>query len=277
MILPSFGTSHAGVAHYQPLHLKPGGCILSLAALPSAGHALSCAGSPLRDRLQGLDAQGDLVLASGGLARLSGIRLPDNPPHREKAQAWLRAKAGQEVIVEGSGARDRWDRVSVRIRPVGDSPSPDLARGLVEAGLALVDPGHEGALCQPELLALEETSRERSLGLWTDARYKPIDVGELSRLRDRVGTFVLVEGRIRSVGERRQFTYLNFGGHWAEDFTIVIPRKTWTLMADRGLDAKALQGQRIRARGILQSWQGTSLTIVIPEMIERLEGRRLAR
>ncbi|WP_457089323.1 hypothetical protein [Microvirga sp. P5_D2] len=79
------------------------------------------------------------------------------------------------------------------------------------------------------------------------------------------------------MGERKQTTYLNFGGHWAEDFTIVIPRKVWTLMAERGLDAASLKGRRIRARGILQTWQGTALTIEMPEMIERLEGNRLPR
>jgi hypothetical protein len=70
---------------------------------------------------------------------------------------------------------------------------------------------------------------------------------------------------------------LNFGEHWAEDFTIVIPRKTWKLMGERGLDAAALKGQRIRARGILEPWQGTSLTLLMPEMIERLAGARLPR
>jgi hypothetical protein len=48
-------------------------------------------------------------------------------------------------------------------------------------------------------------------------------------------------------------------------------------MSDRGMGAEALKGQRIRARGILQPWQGTAFSIVIPDMIERLEGDRLPR
>jgi hypothetical protein len=68
---------------------------------------------------------------------------------------------------------------------------------------------------------------------------------------------------------------LNFGGHWAEDFTIIIPKKTWKLMTERGIDATALKGRRIRARGILEPWQGTALTVVVPEMIERLVGEDL--
>jgi endonuclease YncB( thermonuclease family) len=226
------------------------------------------------DRLQDLTPEGDLILGSGRFAKLSGIRLPDMPPYRDQALAWLRGQAGQPVLVQGKDSRDRWGRISADIRVSGAPQSLDLGRGLVEAGLALVDPGPELAFCQPELLALEAAARERRLGLWADARYNPIDVDQVDRLRDRVGSFVLVEGRVRSVGEREQRTYLNFGGLWAEDFTIIVSRKTWRLMADRGLGAEALKGRWIRARGILQSWQGTALSIEMPEMIERLEASR---
>jgi hypothetical protein len=236
-----------------------------------------CATQSQLDRLQGLTAQGDLALGSGRLASLASIRLPDDPAHREEALGWLRARTGREVRVQGRPERDRWGRILARIRLTGESTSLDLAHGLVEAGLALVDPGAADAFCHPELLALEATAREQSLGVWKDDRYKPLDAERIDRLRDRVGSFVLVEGRIRSIGERTQRTYLNFGGQWAEDFTIIVPKKTWKLMAERGLDAAALKGQRVRARGILEPWQGASLTIVLPEMMERLAGERLPR
>jgi len=227
------------------------------------------------DRLQGLTPEGDLSLASGRLARLSGIRLPDDPPHRDEALAWLRAWIGRPVLVQGSGQADRWNRVSLRIRPEGEWP--EWSRALVEAGLAIVDPGLDEVFCQPELLSVEAFTRQRRLGVWADDRYKPVDVSQPERLRDRTGRFVLVEGRVRNIGERAQRTYLNFGGLWAEDFTIIIPRKIWKRMSDRGMGAEALKGRRIRARGILQPWQGTAFSIVIPEMIERLEGDRLPR
>src|SRR5690606_12544887 len=143
------------------------------------------------------------------------------------------------------------------------APALNLSHGLVEAGLAVVDPGSSSMLCEPELLALEATARERSLGIWNDDRYKPVNAERADDLRDRIGRFVLVEGRIRSVGERAQRTYLNFGEHWAEDFTIVIPKKTWKQMESRGLNAAALKGRRVRARGILEPWQGTALTVLI--------------
>ncbi|WP_052003500.1 hypothetical protein [Microvirga sp. BSC39] len=236
-----------------------------------------CLSEARSDRLQGLTPEDDLILASGQLARLSGIRLPDTPPHREDALSWLRARIGETVLMQGPDRRARWDRASVRIGSSGEPASLDWAHGLVEAGLALVDPGSDRVFCQPELLAIEATARERRLGVWADDRYKPLDANHSERLRERIGSFALIEGRVRSIGERKQRTYLNFGGLWAEDFTIIISRATWKQMSDRGLGADSLKGRRIRARGILQPWQGTAFSIVIPDMIERLEGDHLPR
>lgn len=259
---------------------------LGLAFAASSGRAQPAAsGRPVTvctaearpDRLQDLSPEGDLVLTSLGPARLAGIRLPEGPPHRDQALAWLRDRAGEPSLVQDTGHADRWGRKSVRIRSVGTMPSLDWSHSLIEAGLAITDAGLDAPFCQRELLALEATARERHLGLWADDRYKPMDVNQPERLRDRIGNFILVEGRVRSIGERKQRTYLNFGGHWAEDFTIIIPRNTWKQMSDRGMGAEALRGQRIRARGVLQPWQGTAFSIVVPDMIERLEGGRLPR
>jgi endonuclease YncB( thermonuclease family) len=225
----------------------------ALLILPAWGQERPARGRPFcpqetwPDRLQEIDAQGDLVMALGRIAKLADIRIPDDAPRREEVLAWLRKRLGQPILAQGGESLDRWGRVSIRIRLAHEANPLDLGQGLVEAGLALVDPAPAESFCQPELLALEETARERSLGLWTDDRYKPIDVALTDSLRDRVGSFVLVEGRIRSVGERAQQTYLNFGGNWAEDFTIVIPHRIWKLMAGRGLGAEALRGRRIRA------------------------------
>jgi hypothetical protein len=259
---------------------------IALAILPSAGWAqpsasarqpAECRRTAEPDRLQGLTPEGDLILGSGRLAKLAGLRLPAEPPHRDQALAWLGARIGQPILVQGSTRTDRWNRISVRIRSAGEDHALDWAHGLVETGLALVDAGSDEAFCQPELLAFEATARERHLGVWVEDRYKPLDAHQPEPLRDRIGRFVLVEGRVRSIGERKQRTYLNFGGLWAEDFTIIIPRTTWKQMSDRGMGAEALQGRMIRARGILQPWQGAALSVVIPDMIERLEGDRLAR
>jgi hypothetical protein len=70
---------------------------------------------------------------------------------------------------------------------------------------------------------------------------------------------------------------LNFGSDWTSDFTIIIPKRAWTDMAARGIDAATLKGRRVRARGILEGWQGAALRIAVPEMIEVLDEKRQRR
>ena len=83
-----------------------------------------------------------------------------------------------------------------------------------------------------------------------------------------IGRFTLVEGVVRSVGERRERTYLNFGRDWKQDLTITIPKRTWTALGERGVSAAALKGKRIRARGVLEEWQGVAMEITAADMLE---------
>ena len=239
--------------------------------IPALGSA-ACPPATGEDWLDGVTEDGDLVLRSRGAARVADLRLPEASPAREAALRWLKHRRGHAVLVQGGPARDRWNRVAVRLVLVQDAMRLDLAHGLVENGLALVDPDTGERGCVLATLALELTARERGLGVWTDDRYKPVLVEDIVRLRERVGQFTLVEGRIRSVGERRQQTYLNFGSDWASDFTIVVPKRVWSLVQERGLSAAALRGRRIRARGVLEERQGPSMVMTAVDAIEVLEG-----
>lgn len=257
------------------LRLLATGLLMTL-ALPAVmaqerGPWVCAGGERVDDMFQGLSPQGDIILLSGRAVSLSGIRLPEESPTRDQALARLTRYAGRPVLIRVVAERDRWDRVTAELVVSDEAPPLDLARDLVVAGLAVVDAGTAETLCQPELLRLEEQARTRSLGVWAQERYKPIDVLSVDRLRERIGTFALVEGHVRSIGERQQRAYLNFGANWAEDFTITISKRTWTRMAERGLAAASLKGSRIRARGILEEWQGVALAIKAPEMIEWIE------
>lgn len=226
-----------------------------------------CGGLRRSDRLRDVSALGDLLFASGATASLIGIRLPDDAPWRDAALSWLRERIGRPVLVEDVSGPDRWRRMAVRLFEGAEEPT-DLARMLVKRGLAVADPGSGEAACGQGLLAVEAAAREQGLGLWADGGYKAVAVSQTERLRERIGRFVIVEGRIRSVGERRERTYLNFGPDWASDFTIIIPKRVWALMLKRGLTAATLQRRAIRARGILEDWQGPALTLTLPEAIE---------
>jgi endonuclease YncB( thermonuclease family) len=240
--------------------------------LPAAGSDVppACPPATASDRLDAVTQEGEPVLRSGAIVRLAGVRLPDAPPAREAALAWLRDTRGREVLVHAGSERDRWGRLPARLVLLEGTGRLDVAHGLVEAGLAVVEPATGEGACVLETLALEATARERGLGLWVGDRYKPVRVEDVTGLQERIGQFTLVEGRVRSIGERRQQTFLNFGTDWASDFTIIVPKRVWSLLQQRSLGRSALQGHRIRARGVLEQRQGPALTITAPEAVEAL-------
>ena len=68
----------------------------ALLILPAWGQERSARGRPScpqetwPDRLQEINAQGDLVMASGRMVKLADIRIPEDPARREEVLAWLR-------------------------------------------------------------------------------------------------------------------------------------------------------------------------------------------
>lgn len=242
----------------------------------SRSSAASCGTSEVRDAIGSILDGGEIRLVSGRIAKLAGVRLGDGE-EAAAARAWLARHLDEPARVVSVRREDRWGRAGVRIAPADARSGPDLAQGLVEEGLAIVDVGEAETLCQPELLALEATARERGLGLWAKDRYKPVRPSDGERLRQAVGRFALVEGSIGSVGERRQRTYLNVETGDAERFTVTIPKRTWAIMVDKGLSAQGLKGRRVRVRGVLEAWRGFSVEVTAADMIEILDRERRRR
>ncbi len=210
-----------------------------------------------------------LALASGRVVKLLDIRLPADDDLK-RPRAWLQSLAGRRVAASVIADGDRWGRRAAEVALL-DEPAPiDIADLLVAEGLAIVDAADKSVLCRPELLAVERRARTRRLGVWADERHGPFAAHDLIRLKAAIGRFALVEGVVRSVGERRARTYLNFGRDWKEDLTITIPKRTWAALGERGLSAASLKGKRIRARGMLEEWQGVAMEITAADMLEVL-------
>jgi endonuclease YncB( thermonuclease family) len=242
------------------------------APAPSAVRSPLCEPRRSEDRIEAPTERGEIRLASGRVAKLAGIRWAEDPRYAQAGAAWLRSFRGSPVEISALVSEpDRWGRIAAILAGRSDAGPIDLGRGLVAAGFAIADAGEADRLCQPELLAAEARARDLRLGLWRADRYKPVGAADVAELRQRIGQFALVEGRIRSVGERPRRTYLNFGGDWNADFPITIPQRTWQTMRERGLSAAALTGRQVRARGMIEEWRGPALTIMAPEMLEILD------
>lgn len=214
------------------------------------------------DTLVAVRVTGEVALASGRVVRLVDVRVSDDvaPP------SGLAALAGSPVSVRVVGAADRWGRVPAAVTTRGAEPV-DVAARMVADGFAAVDAGERDGLCDPALLAVEGAARERSLGLWEPAPVIAAEDG--AALGARAGQFAVVEGRIVSVGERRERTYLNFGRDWSRDFSVVVPRRVWAALKGQPQGTEGLRGRRVRVRGTVQAGErAPQLELSAPDMLE---------
>ncbi|MGH1587781.1 pentapeptide repeat-containing protein [Methylobacterium phyllosphaerae] len=244
---------------------------LAAASTPSAWAAqrtggAACAAGPARvEVVAGIGPRGEIRLESGARAVLDSLRWPDAPEAAAAAQAWLEARRGARVTVVPRGQADRWDRERADI--LTDAEDGDLAGALIAAGLAFADANEADALCRPALRLAEAAARRRGLGFWQE----PLPAAQDgAALRARAGHFVVVEGRVRHVGERGARTYLDFAARGTDGLTVTVSKRTWRMMRARGLSAASLEGRRVRVRGLLEVWRGPTLEAAA-DAIEMLE------
>jgi hypothetical protein len=228
--------------------------IAAAQSAPRGGVADCAAGSTRIEVLEGVGLRGEIRLASGARAVLDSLRWPDAPEIAAAAQAWLDARRGLGLTVTPRGRPDRWGRERADIEVTdGDL---DLAGGLIGEGLAFADANEADSLCRPALLLVEEAARAKRRGLW---REPPPEASDGPALRALAGRFVVVEGRLRHVGERSARTYLDFGARGADALTVTVSKRTWRMVRARGLSAASLEGRAVRVRGILEIWRGPTV------------------
>ncbi|WP_375463183.1 pentapeptide repeat-containing protein [uncultured Methylobacterium sp.] len=253
--------------------LAAGLCALVLAATsaraaPRSGPAECRPAAAREEVLEAVGPRGEIVLGSGARAVLGSLRWPDDPDAAKAATDWLMAHRGRRLTVVARGEPDRWGRGRIDATAEAEDRTVDLAGGLIGAGLALADAGEGDALCRPALLAVEETARAGTLGLW---RRPVTEAGDGAALREAAGRFVVVRGIVRHVGERPARTYLDFVAQGADGLTVTVSKRTWRRMLEHGLSADRLRGRPVRVRGVVEVRRGASLDVVVPEMIEVLE------
>ncbi|MBE7247004.1 MAG: pentapeptide repeat-containing protein [Actinomycetospora chiangmaiensis] len=228
--------------------------VAAVRAAPRAGLADCTAGPSRAEVLEGIGLRGEIRLASGARAVLDSLRWPDTPEIAAAAHAWLDARRGAGLTLTPRGVPDRWGRERADILLTeGDA---DLAGGLIGTGLAFADANEADSLCRPALRLVEDAARAQRLGLW---RTPPPAATDGPALRVLAGHFVVVEGRLRHVGERSSRTYLDFGTKGADALTVTVSKRTWRMVRGRGLSAASLEGRPVRVRGILEIWRGPTL------------------
>jgi endonuclease YncB( thermonuclease family) len=220
---------------------------------------------------------GDTVLLDDGWqVRLVGIQAPKLPLGRRNFTQWPLADEarhaleglvlGAEVSLRYGG--ERIDRHGRRLAHLYLTDGSWVQEALLSGGMARVYSFPDNRAAVAEMLAAERHARSRDLGIWGNDWYairSPEDT-----VRD-IGSFQLVEGRVKSAADVRGTVYLNFGDDWRTDFTVKVGRRERRLFDETGFDLLSLEGRVIRVRGWLDGYNGPMIEATHPEQIEILE------
>lgn len=220
-----------------------------------------------------IDEAGDVVLADGRKVKLAFVDVPEG--YAEAARSQLAAFVGRPARIRPvAAAPDRWGRIAAHIFVTTEGQPRWLGGTLVRSGLArmIPEPASEADLaCLNALAVAESEARRVKAGLWSDARHAVRQARDTAGLLALSGSFVVIEGRALSIGERRERTYINFGRRWSDDTTVTIPKRTWRILRERGASADAWRGRLMRVRGTVEGHDGPLVEVTTPEQIELVD------
>jgi hypothetical protein len=256
--------------------------LLASAAAASDACAELAPDSPVV-RLSGLDGAGDPVLVDGRRLRLVGIAPRQDDAEAARFAAGIGRWRERELKLVLLGQADRWGRVPARLYDAveTDGAAPrELAAALLSEGAALPMPEARPARCDGGARAARSraprgktpsAAMPPALASAASAGAPAIDGHDIAALKAHEGRFVLLEGRVASVGERAQRTYLNFSRRRGEAASIVVSKTLWREMQDGGWTATGVSGKRLRARGVLSGRDGLLLDVTSKLALELVD------
>lgn len=239
-------------------------------------------------RIARIGADGSLTLEDGRTLRGAHLDLPADGKASVAWRSRLAPLVAARIHFRAlADAPDRWGRIIAQVviakeeeplragaPALGAQPGAWLEDLLIAEGLARVRPEATGEGCARALLARENEARRTGAGLWGEPAHAVRKADNPGALLGLVGTFAIVEGTVISVGERTHRVFLNFGRRWSEDMTVVMSKRNWRMLAEQGMSAGRLTGQRIRVRGLVEDDHGPSIEVTVPEDIEWVEADR---
>ena len=81
----------------------------------------------------------------------------------------------------------------------------------------------------------------------------------------------IVVGTVNSVGETKGTIYLNLGQRGVLDFAVMISQRNLAIFEKIGVFPRALKGQRVRVRGLIETNSGPRMEIASPAELELLD------
>lgn len=211
-----------------------------------------------------------LITAAGVEVVLAGIApLPSGATFPEiwRGPRGPGADVPQPLHLVQTAPPDRYGRLAGL---VFDARGALLQAALIEEGHAIVRPDTVDEACAERLLALESAARSAGNGLWRHAGNvaKAVDA---SSLLARSGLYVLVEGRIVSVGYGSRMVFLDFGRSFRTDFTVLVQGTLVSRLREAGFPVESLEGRTVRVRGIIEESGGPAIRLASPLALELVD------
>ena len=208
---------------------------------------------------------GEEVRLSGVIAVGAGGEAASEPAAAASRDALSKVLRDRTVTLAPAddAARDRYGRTIAQVFADGTW----VQAALLRAGEVRAAPDRASASCASALLAAEAEGRERRLGQWRGG----FRVQDPDSIRNRVGSFQIVEGSVVTASVMRGRAFINFGADYRTDFTVTIEPEDMRTFRQAKFDVPALAGKRVRVRGWVEFYNGPEITIATPAAIEVLE------
>lgn len=177
-----------------------------------------------------------------------------------------------EIRAYPAGQTDRWGTRPAWIVAKGSDKAALLQYHLLERGREVFAPRHASDACADFLLDAEHSARRRKAGLWAeDPQHRVFSAGDPNALEAAAGDYVIVQGRIVSLGKTRTTRYLNFGRYWKVDFTVTVGEALAAPVEARlalaGLSFAQLAGRAVEIRGVVQIDDGPLVDLRHPAQL----------
>ena len=130
-------------------------------------------------------------------------------------------------------------------------------------------PGHSH--CLAYLTKLETFAIRARSGLWQLPFFRIRNSAYPEIMKRDVGSYQIVEGRVKSARRYRQRAYLNFGKNWRRDFTVGIKNRNLSAALPTGLSLRSLAGKLVRVHGWIDWRGGPFMDISMSGQIELID------
>ena len=234
----------------------------TLAPVPAMAAHACATGEPVTGTIASGTPASFRLEGSAQAFALSGL-------HMANPAVLMRNLSGLQVAIHGDGASlDRHNRMRGHLF-VTSGRDRWVQGTILRQGLAIRTADEDNGPCARAMRRAEDFARRKRVGLWANPAYLAKS-DALDDLATRVGQYVLVRGRVVSIGDRERSLYLNFGRRWSEDFTVVAGKtgaRRYTGALER---LQRLKGRTVIVRGVLQQAGGPMIRLVHDAQIQQV-------